>query len=62
MMDSFKDAMGKLAIVGQSGAPLVDCSEVVPIPKAPLGKPATYVILYFQANTSDDILTVLLHF
>ena len=47
MMSNFKSAMAKLAIVGHNARDLVDCSEVVPIPKAPLGKPAT-----FPAGTS----------
>jgi len=47
MMRNFQSAMAKLAVVGHNPNQLVDCSEVVPIPKAPLGKPAT-----FPAGTS----------
>ena len=34
--------MEKLAVTGQNVARLIDCSEVVPDPVPPLGKPATF--------------------
>lgn len=51
MMSAFKNAMSKLAVLGQNAQDLVDCSEVVPAPKPPVGKPAS-----FPASTNfDDI-------
>ena len=41
MMANFKSAMAKLAVVGQNTRRLVDCSELIPIPKPPVLKPAT---------------------
>ena len=41
MMSNFKSAMAKLAVVGQDVNSLVDCSDVIPQPVAPLGVPAT---------------------
>ena len=34
--------MAKLAVIGQDTSKLVDCSEVIPLPKAPVAKPATF--------------------
>lgn len=34
--------MAKLAITGHSASDLIDCSEVIPTPKPPVGKPATF--------------------
>lgn len=45
MADSFKKAMAKLAVIGYDRNELVDCSEVIPWPKAADWKPATYVYL-----------------
>lgn len=42
MMENFRNAMKKLAIVGQDTRNLVDCSEMIPIPKAFAKKLATY--------------------
>lgn len=39
-MNNFKAAMAKLAVTGQDVNKLVDCSEVVPKPAPPDGKPA----------------------
>ena len=41
MQSNFKSAMAKLAVTGQNVRKLVDCSDVVPIPKPPVAKPAT---------------------
>jgi hypothetical protein len=41
MMDNFKSAMAKLAVVGQDVSKLIDCSEVIPEPVPPVSKPAT---------------------
>ncbi|GJE87947.1 manganese peroxidase [Phanerochaete sordida] len=51
MMDSFKAAMSKLAILGHSRQSLIDCSEVVPVPRPPVGKHAS-----FPATTSPKDL------
>ena len=45
MMNNFRTAMQKLAVVGHDARKLVDCSDLVPIPKAPFPKPATCVPL-----------------
>ena len=37
--------MAKLAVVGQNTRELIDCSDVIPIPKPPVAKPATQVSL-----------------
>lgn len=42
MMNAFKQSMAKMATLGQNTARLCDCSEVIPTPKAPVAKPATY--------------------
>ena len=42
MMSSFRNAMSKLAILGHNRNNLIDCSEVVPIPKPPVNKPASF--------------------
>ena len=41
MVNNFKAAMAKLAVVGQNVNKLVDCSEVIPIPVPAVKKPAT---------------------
>lgn len=41
MMSNFQSAMMKLAVVGQNVNELIDCSDVLPEPVAPNGKPAT---------------------
>ena len=33
MMNAFRGAMAKLAVVGQERSELIDCSEVIPRPK-----------------------------
>lgn len=51
MMSAFKNAMSKLAVLGQNTQDLIDYSEVVPAPKPPVGKPAS-----FPTSTNfDDI-------
>lgn len=42
MMASFKAAMSKLAILGHNRNSLIDCSDVVPAPKPPVNKPASF--------------------
>nr|P19136.1 RecName: Full=Manganese peroxidase H4; AltName: Full=MP-I; AltName: Full=Peroxidase manganese-dependent H4; Flags: Precursor [Phanerodontia chrysosporium]AAA33746.1 Mn-dependent peroxidase precursor [Phanerodontia chrysosporium] len=42
MAASFKAAMAKLAILGHSRSSLIDCSDVVPVPKPAVNKPATF--------------------
>ncbi|OCH85297.1 manganese-dependent peroxidase precursor [Obba rivulosa] len=42
MAQSFKTAFAKLAILGHSPANLIDCSDVVPVPKPAVDKPATF--------------------
>ena len=42
MSQSFKAAFANLALVGQNKDELVDCSDVVPLPKPPLTKPASF--------------------
>ncbi|KIJ56821.1 class II peroxidase [Sphaerobolus stellatus SS14] len=41
LQTAFRAAMAKLAVVGHNRADLIDCSEVIPIPKPASGKPAT---------------------
>ena len=41
MMDNFRRAMAKLAVVGQEMKELVDCSDVIPQPTVLLNKRAT---------------------
>lgn len=41
MQVNFQTAMAKLAVVGQNVNELIDCSDVIPTPKPPVGKPAT---------------------
>ncbi|KZT40906.1 manganese peroxidase 2 [Sistotremastrum suecicum HHB10207 ss-3] len=42
MAANFAEVMSRLAVVGQNTRKLVDCSEVIPIPKPAVKKPATY--------------------
>ncbi|KAJ3551315.1 hypothetical protein NM688_g4779 [Phlebia brevispora] len=42
MATSFKNAMAKLAVLGHNTNDLIDCSDVVPAPKAAVKKPATF--------------------
>ena len=50
MMLNFQTAMAKMAVIGQNVAKLVDCSEVIPIPKPPVAKPATLVRSHFMSE------------
>ncbi|EJD05293.1 manganese peroxidase 2 [Fomitiporia mediterranea MF3/22] len=49
MMQNFQSAMAKLAIVGHNRNQLIDCSELIPSPIAPVSSAAT-----FPAGTSPD--------
>ncbi|EJD00764.1 manganese peroxidase 2 [Fomitiporia mediterranea MF3/22] len=49
MMSNFQSAMAKLAINGHNRNQLVDCSELIPTPIAPVSSAAT-----FPAGTSPD--------
>ncbi|KAL5523458.1 hypothetical protein ACEPAG_7631 [Sanghuangporus baumii] len=42
MMNNFKRAMQKMAIIGHNADDLVDCTEVLPQPVPPVRKPATF--------------------
>lgn len=42
MMTSFKNAMAKLAVLGNNRNKLVDCSDVVPQTRGAVNKPATF--------------------
>ena len=43
MMYSFRQAMAKLAVVGNDKSKMVDCSSLIPVPVPPVqGKHATY--------------------
>jgi manganese peroxidase len=42
MANSFRAAMSKLAVLGHNRNDLIDCSEVVPVPKPAVNKPATF--------------------
>ncbi|KAF7303556.1 Peroxidase [Mycena indigotica] len=39
MANAFKAAMAKLAVIGQNTAKMIDCSDVIPVPKPVVGKP-----------------------
>ncbi|KAF8460857.1 manganese peroxidase [Gautieria morchelliformis] len=52
MSNAFRDAMAKLALIGQNPSQLVDCSEVILDPIPASGKPATYVFLYPSTRVS----------
>jgi len=39
MQSAFKAAMSKLAVVGQDASKLIDCSDVIPVPKPVVGTP-----------------------
>ncbi|KAK7052089.1 peroxidase [Favolaschia claudopus] len=39
MQNEFKAAMAKLAVIGQDSSKLVDCSDVIPVPKPVVGTP-----------------------
>jgi cytochrome c peroxidase len=39
MRSSFEKYMSEIAILGQDKSKMIDCSEVIPIPKSPVRKP-----------------------
>jgi hypothetical protein len=39
MQSEFKAAMAKLAVIGQDVSKLIDCSDVIPVPKPVVGTP-----------------------
>jgi hypothetical protein len=39
MASAFRAAMAKMAVIGQNTAKLIDCSDVIPVPKPVVGKP-----------------------
>lgn len=39
MQTEFRAAMAKLAVIGQNPAKMIDCSDVIPVPKPVVGKP-----------------------
>jgi hypothetical protein len=47
MVSSFKIQMAKLAVLGQNTTKLIDCSDVIPVPKARKRSKA-----FLPANTS----------
>lgn len=54
MMNNFKSAMAKLAVVGHNANDLIDCSEVIPNRQLSLPKRASYVsYLQLYALLSD---------
>ena len=51
MMNNFKSAMEKLAIVGHNARDLIDCSDLIPAAMPPVAKPATFP----AGTTSQDV-------
>ncbi|EDR01358.1 manganese peroxidase [Laccaria bicolor S238N-H82] len=49
MMTQFKAAMAKLQVLGQDTSKLIDCSDVIPVPK-PFAGPIKYPSSFSQAN------------
>lgn len=47
MITNFRNAMMKLAVVGQDTSKLIDCSELIPEPKPAVKLHATYVLVVF---------------
>jgi len=59
MRHSFKAAMTKLSLLGQSYHPLIDCSEVIPVPKPFKGQahlPAGSTLNDIEASVGVKIL------
>lgn len=54
MMASFKTSMNKMAVLGQNVNNLIDCSDVIPNPVAPLNKAATYPPGLSKANVQQS--------
>jgi hypothetical protein len=48
MRNDFKTQMAKLACLGQDCGNMVDCSDVIPVPKPRIGKP------HLPAGSSPD--------
>lgn len=48
MMENFRNAMMKLAVVGQNTNKLIDCSELIPEPKSAARKQATCVCITYK--------------
>ena len=51
MMNNFKSAMEKLAIIGHNANDLIDCSDLIPDATPPSSKPASFP----AGTTSDDV-------
>ena len=47
MVTNFRNAMMKLAVVGQDTRKLIDCSELIPEPKPAVKLHATYALVLF---------------
>jgi manganese peroxidase len=59
MMSAFAAAMAKVAVLGQKKRDLIDCSDVIPIPKPFTGKahlPAGSKLKDIQVSVGTEIL------
>ena len=64
MRDSFTAAMAKLSVLGQKTSHLIDCSDVIPVPKPFTGKahlPAGYTLQDIEASVGGKMLHIAGH-
>ena len=64
MRDSFTAAMAKLSVLGQNRRHLIDCSDVIPVPKRFTGKahlPAGTTLDDIEASVGAKMLHVAGH-
>ena len=56
MMAAFKDAMAKMAVLGQDRSQLVDCSEVIPDPQPVENRP--HYPAGFDINDIEQVVRI----
>lgn len=57
MVNNFRNAMMKLAVVGQDTRKLIDCSELIPEPKPAVKLHATYVLIILSSLINLRIIS-----
>ena len=57
MAESFANAMAKLSVLGQDTSKMIDCSEVIPVPKSlPIEHQCVYPAGFSQADVEQAVL------
>lgn len=59
-MESFANAMAKLSVLGQDTSKMIDCSDVIPMPKSlPTEHSCVYPAGFSQADVEQAVLILL---